>query len=106
MSALGRWCAGHRWWVIGAWVLVLVAAVALGRSVGGETSLVFEVPGAESQEAFDLLEERFPQRSGDTADIVFAATDVRNPTVVDTIEALRSSSSSTTSRTWTSSRGK
>lgn len=91
MSALGRWCAGHRWWVIGAWVLVLVAAVALGRSVGGETSLVFEVPGAESQEAFDLLEERFPQRSGDTADIVFAATDVRNPTVVDTIEALRES---------------
>lgn len=56
--------------------------------MGGETSLVFEVPGAESQQAFDLLEERFPQRSGDTTDIVFAAADVRASDVTDQVSAL------------------
>ncbi len=88
MSRLGRWCARHRWLVIGAWVAVLIVAVVLGRSVGGETSLVFEVPGAESQQAFDLLEERFPQRSGDTTDIVFAAADVRAPDVTQQVGTL------------------
>ena len=88
MSRLGRWCAGHRWWVIGAWVAILISALLVGRSLGGETSLVFEVPGAESQQAFDLLEDRFPQRSGDTTDVVFAATDVRAPDVVAKIGSL------------------
>lgn len=88
MNRLGRWCARHRWLVIGTWVAVLIVAVVLGRSVGGETSLVFEVPGAESQQAFDLLEDRFPQRSGDTTDIVFAAADVRAPDVTQQVGAL------------------
>ncbi|GJM36665.1 MAG: MMPL family transporter [Acidimicrobiales bacterium] len=49
---------------------------------------MFEVPGAESQQAFDLLEDRFPQRSGDTTDIVFAAADVRAPDVTQQVGAL------------------
>src|SRR5205823_6080203 len=31
----------------------------------------FSLPGAESQKAFDLLHDRFPQVSGDTAQLVF-----------------------------------
>ncbi|MBV8949433.1 MAG: MMPL family transporter, partial [Actinobacteria bacterium] len=33
----------------------------------------FSLPGTESQRAFDLLKAKFPARSGDTAQIVFAA---------------------------------
>ncbi|MDP9249792.1 MAG: MMPL family transporter, partial [Chloroflexota bacterium] len=40
---------------------------------GGDYSSNFSLPGAESQHAFDLLKQRFPQVSGDTADIVFKA---------------------------------
>jgi RND superfamily putative drug exporter len=55
------------------WLLVLVAVVGAARVVGGSTSTDFSVPGSESQRAFDLLRERFPSRSGDTADIVVRA---------------------------------
>ena len=88
MGRLGWWCARHRWLVIGCWVVVLASAVAMGRAWGGETSLVFEVPGAESQEAFDLLDERFPARAGDTADVVFAASDVTSPAVAEHVGEL------------------
>ena len=91
LGRLGRWCARHRWLVIGCWIVVLTSAVAMGRAWGGETSLVFEVPGAESQEAFDLLDERFPARAGDTADIVFAAGDVTSPGVVESVSELLAS---------------
>ncbi len=89
MGGLGRWCVRHRWFVIAVWTVALVVVVGLGRTVGGDTSLVFEVPGAESQRAFDLLEDRFPERSGDTADIVFAAADVADPEMTAAINALR-----------------
>ena len=88
LGRLGGWCVRHRWLVVACWVVVLAGAVVLGRASGGETSLVFEVPGAESQQAFDLLEERFPERAGDTADIVFAADDVGSPQVVSHVRAL------------------
>lgn len=88
LGRLGWWCARHRWLVIGCWVVVLASAVAMGRAWGGETSLVFEVPGAESQEAFDLLDERFPARAGDTADVVFAAGDVTEPGVAEHVGEL------------------
>ena len=35
----------------------------------------FRLPGTESQRAYDLLKDRFPQQSGDTASVVFAVKD-------------------------------
>ena len=32
----------------------------------------FRLPGTESQRAYDLLKDRFPQQAGDTATVVFA----------------------------------
>src|SRR4029079_284409 len=32
----------------------------------------FRLPGTESQRAYDLLKDRFPQQAGDTASVVFA----------------------------------
>jgi hypothetical protein len=38
--------------------------------LGGSYSTDFSLPGAESQEAFDLLEVRFPEVASGTVDIV------------------------------------
>ena len=35
----------------------------------------FRLPGTESQRAYDLLKDRFPQQSGDTASVVFAGNE-------------------------------
>ena len=52
-------------------VLVLVGIGGLAAA-GGEFSDEFSAPGTESQAAYDLLAERFPAQSGDTANVVFA----------------------------------
>ena len=73
--ALGRLAAaaaGHwkRSLAIVAAVLVAIgAASALG---GGAFVDSFSTPGTESQKALDLLTQRFPAQSGDTATLVFA----------------------------------
>jgi putative drug exporter of the RND superfamily len=58
-----------------ALAIVAVVLVALGLAAGaGGGSFVddFKTPGTESQSAIDLLNERFPAASGDTANVVFA----------------------------------
>jgi RND superfamily putative drug exporter len=73
VDRLGRWCHRRRRTVVAVWLLVLVVVVGAAQVAGGATSTDFSVPGSESQRAFDLLRERFPSRSGDTADIVVRA---------------------------------
>src|SRR3954469_653485 len=57
--------------------LALVAAVLIGlgglsAAFGGDFADDFGTPGSESQQALDLLTQRFPAQSGDTATLVFA----------------------------------
>ena len=68
---LGRFAARHPWRVLTAWVLVAVAGVLLSSTYGGETDDSFRLPGAESQRGAELLEQRFPQQSLFTSNIVF-----------------------------------
>lgn len=72
---LGRWVAEHRRLVVLVWLAVVIGLVAANRVAGGGTVDDFEVPGVESQQAIDLLDERFPERSGATAMVVFHAPD-------------------------------
>jgi RND superfamily putative drug exporter len=58
-----------------ALVLAVLVALAGLAALGGEYSDEFSSPGTESQAAYDLLEERFPAQSGDTANVVFAVED-------------------------------
>jgi RND superfamily putative drug exporter len=59
--------------MIALWLVALVGAIVLNVTLDGKTSDKFEIPGTESQEAFDLLDQKFPAQSGSTAQIVFAA---------------------------------
>src|SRR6202035_1624692 len=56
-----------------AWLVALVLVGFLSKTAGGKDSTKFSLPGTESQQAVDLLKAKFPARSGDSADIVFAA---------------------------------
>jgi putative drug exporter of the RND superfamily len=73
LHRLGGWAFDNRWKVLGAWVLVLVAVGLCAAAFAGETNDEFTVPGTESQQAQDLLEEKFPAASGATARMVFEA---------------------------------
>ena len=57
-SLLGRWARfvhRRRGTVIGAWVVALVALIALSSVYGGEFDSGFAMPGTESQKAIDLF---------------------------------------------------
>jgi putative drug exporter of the RND superfamily len=87
LRALARFCYWHRWRVLGAWVVLLVGLVALNSSFGGKFLDEFELPGSESQEAVDLMEEHgFDTRAGATGQVVFEADDVNDPAVREAME--------------------
>ncbi|MGH2778756.1 MAG: MMPL family transporter, partial [Actinomycetota bacterium] len=89
LERVARWSYRRRWTMLGIWVVALIVSGFLASSVGGDYSNDFSLPGAESQEAYDLLLDRFPAFAGDTADIVFQAEDgVMDPQVKSTLEAL------------------
>jgi RND superfamily putative drug exporter len=56
-----------------AWLGVLVAAVLLSMSLGGDFTADYSAPGSDSKEAQTLLEDRFPSQAGDTVDVVVRA---------------------------------
>jgi len=72
---LGRFAFRRRWLVTALWMAVLAAALTGAATLSKPTSDAFSIPGTPSQEAIDLLTERFPQASagGASARMVFAA---------------------------------
>jgi RND superfamily putative drug exporter len=87
LERLARWCYRHRWRTVILWIVALVASISLMNVAGGDYTSDFSLPGSESQEAFDLLEEKFPARSGDSASIVFKAdAGVADPEARQTME--------------------
>jgi RND superfamily putative drug exporter len=82
MRRFGNWCATHRKTVILSWIAALVATVFLAVAAGSSFSENFKLPSSDSQRAVDLLENKFPSQSGDTATIVYkASAGARSPAV-------------------------
>lgn len=76
ISLLERWARlayRRRWLVIVAWVVVLAGLFFAMNRFGGHYSNSFKLPGSEAQAAQDLLQARFPARSGESSDLVFQA---------------------------------
>jgi putative drug exporter of the RND superfamily len=72
MRKLAAWCHDRRRTVIGLWVAAFFVIAALWGTAAGDYVNNFQLPGTESQRAYDLLKDRFPEQSGDTASVVFA----------------------------------
>jgi RND superfamily putative drug exporter len=71
LDRLGRRAVRHHWWFIGVWVAATVVIVALAAGLDGQFSDNFRIPGAQSQQALDLLEHDLPSQAGDNALVVF-----------------------------------
>ncbi|MEE1942933.1 MMPL family transporter [Streptomyces sp. TRM 70361] len=74
---IGRWAFRRRRLVGGVWLGVLVLAIAAAAMAPAGEEEDLSMPGTESQKAFDLLDERFPQSNaqGAEARLVFQAPD-------------------------------
>ncbi|MFI5567751.1 MMPL family transporter [Streptomyces sp. NPDC051740] len=82
---IGRWAFRRRRLVGGVWLgVLLLAVVAAAVAPAGEEEEL-SMPGTESQKAFDLLDERFPQGNaqGAEARLVFRAPDGQRVTATE-----------------------
>src|SRR5215218_3806853 len=75
MRSLAAWCHDRRRTVIGVWVAAFFVFAALWATAAGDSVNNFQLPGTQSQRAYDLLKEKFPAQAGDTATAVFAVKD-------------------------------
>jgi RND superfamily putative drug exporter len=96
LEKLGRFMARHHWPVIGLWVALLVAVGGYAAGHTGTAVDEFAIPGAQSQQALDLLEKDFPGAAGTSATVVFEApsgqtlTDAANAAAIgDTVTNLK-----------------
>jgi putative drug exporter of the RND superfamily len=71
MRRFATWITGHRKTVIIGWIVALIGVGILSNAVGDDYSEDFKLPSSDSQEAYDLLENRFPEQSGESAQIVY-----------------------------------
>ncbi len=86
---LADWCYRKRRLVVVAWIAALVGAFALAGAFGGELKQDYLQPGSESKAAADTLKESFPQKAGDTIQIVVHSDDgVTSPEVQARAEAI------------------
>ncbi len=96
----GRSAAQHPWRMLFAWLVVVIAVVGLKSSIGGSTSDNFKIPGTESQQGIDLLNDRFPSQGGSSGQVVFADPDGDVTDAVARATIGRRSARSPTTRTW------
>uniref|UniRef100_UPI0025C49B2A MMPL family transporter n=1 Tax=Herbiconiux sp. TaxID=1871186 RepID=UPI0025C49B2A len=75
---IGRFAYRKAWYVVIAWLLALAAILGGGLALGGQTAESFTIPGTESQQAIDKLENLFPSAAGAAATIVIVAPDGQN----------------------------
>jgi RND superfamily putative drug exporter len=68
---------------------MLVGLIALSQTYAADFVNSFTIPGTESQRAADLLEDRFPARSGSDSQLVFQAeAGLTNPAIESRIEGI------------------
>ncbi|WP_419999324.1 MMPL family transporter [Streptomyces boninensis] len=70
---IGDASARRPWVTIAAWLAALALVLPLAGLAAGPFVDDLVAPGSQSEEAMELLEERFPEASGGTAVAVFAA---------------------------------
>ena len=70
---LGRWSFDHRRKVLLGWLAALALVIAGAGAFSDQFSEKFEVPGTESQQAQDLLHEKYPGAGGASARVVYEA---------------------------------
>src|SRR5215203_1095901 len=73
LYAIGRFCSRHHYPVIGAWIVLAIALLTFGQAAGSKTSENLTLPGTDSTEATELLEDDLPQQAYGSNPLVFEA---------------------------------
>ncbi|MEU6859818.1 MMPL family transporter [Glycomyces sp. NPDC046736] len=76
MARLSHWTQRRPWIALLAWALVFAGAIGASSAVGSAFEDDNSMPGTESQELFDLLDERAPEANDVSVQVVFGADDV------------------------------
>jgi RND superfamily putative drug exporter len=88
LGRLARLCYRRRGAVLLTWLLGLGLVLGLSAAFGGEKVNGASLPGADSQDAQTLLEDRFPAQAGDRIDVVVRVDDVARDQVQARVGAL------------------
>jgi uncharacterized membrane protein YdfJ with MMPL/SSD domain len=70
---LGHFCARHRVLVLTVWVVVSISVIVMARAVGSDTNDDLRLPGTDSQNATNLLSDKFPKQANGSVPIAFRA---------------------------------
>ncbi len=73
MAVLARWFYRRRRLVVAAWAAALLALVVASQVAGSDYKDSFSLPNTDSQSAYDLLAQDFPQQAGESDTIVWKA---------------------------------
>ena len=73
LYALGHFCTKHRWIVVIAWVIIAVGMLAGSKSLGWNTSNNLTLNGTGSQDATNLLNDRWPDAANGSIPVVLGA---------------------------------
>jgi RND superfamily putative drug exporter len=73
LYAIGRFCSRHHWPVIGAWIVLAIALLAISHASGSKTSENLTLPGTDSTIATELLEDNLPEQAYGSNPLVFEA---------------------------------
>ena len=88
LYGLARFCARHRLWVLGVWLVATVVLVVVSHRLGDNTNDNLSLPGTDSQRATNALKTSFPDLANGTSPIVLHAksgtlTDSKNADAVN-----------------------
>ena len=73
LYALGHFCTKHRWVVVIAWVIILAGMLVGSKSLGWNTSNNMTLNGTGSQDATNLLNDRWPEAANGSIPVVLGA---------------------------------
>ena len=94
LGRLGAHCYDRRRLVLVLWIVAIIGIIVISQTVGTHFENKFTAGNTQSQQAQNILQQRFPSKSGDTADIVFhtdtpiAANVAAITKVVDSVRTL------------------
>jgi putative drug exporter of the RND superfamily len=88
LYGLARFCVRRRFVVVGVWLVLTIALVAVSHRLGDNTNDNLSLPGTDSQQATDTLAKSFPEEANGTSPIVLHAysgklTEAKYSTAVD-----------------------
>ena len=88
LRRLVTWSYDRRRRVLALWLAAVVVVSVLAGAAGGDTHQDVTVPGSDSAEAVELLQEGFPRYAGGAVGVVYTAADVTGQDTRARIDAL------------------